>query len=71
MSNTVKVTSITLHKTALGDQMAITYSKIGDGGNVISQNKRAETVVVDLSVADSVSALYDFAQKFVEEKEEQ
>lgn len=58
----LKVTSITLHKTALGDQMAITYSEIGEDGSVISQNKRAETVVVDSEALKAVNALYDFAQ---------
>ena len=62
-----KVTSIVLHKTALGDQMAITYSKIGEDGSVIAQNKRAETVIVDSDVLKAVNSLFDFAQSKIEE----
>ena len=59
-----KITAITLHTTALGEQMAITYSSIDDNGNVISQNKRAETVILD---ADSLSAV-DVLKKLADSK---
>lgn len=58
----LKVTSVALHKTALGDQASITYSEIGDDGTVIAQNKRAESVIVDSEVLKAVNKIYDFAQ---------
>lgn len=63
-----KVTSITLHKTSLGDQMAITYSEIGEDGTVIAQNKRAEAVVMDSRMESAVAELYDFAKNFIEDR---
>ena len=69
MANTnIKVTSITLHKTSLGDQMAITYAVIGENGNVISQNKRAETVVGP-KAEEIVKKLYDFSETYIKERE--
>lgn len=63
-----KVTSITLHKTNLGNQMAITYSEIGEDGTVIAQNKRAESVIMDSRMEDVVAELYDFAKNFIENR---
>ena len=58
-----KVTSITLHKTALGDQAAITYSVIGDDGAVTAQNKRAESgVIMDSGVLAAIETLYNFSE---------
>lgn len=66
MDNTIKITAITLHKTSLGDQMAITYALIGENGNVISQNKRAEAVIMDSQIEEAIKTLYNFALSHVE-----
>lgn len=57
-----KITTITLHTTALGEQMAITYSSIDENGNVISQNKRAETVVLDSDCLNAITILKQLAE---------
>lgn len=64
-----KVAAITLHNRGIGEQMAITYAVIGDGGNVVSQNKRAEIVVSDAEVSDAVTKLYEYAQTVIDGKE--
>lgn len=55
-----KITSMTIHQTANGQQVAFTYSLIDDGGNIVTQNKRSEVVILDQEVLDAVDALYNF-----------
>ena len=62
-----KITNLTLHTTAIGEQMAITYSVIDDNGNIISQNKRAEAVVLGKDALDAIEILKQFAYKRLEE----
>ena len=51
---------MTIHQTANGQQVAFTYSLIDDGGNIVTQNKRSEVVILDQEVLDAVDALYNF-----------
>ena len=55
-----KITSMTIHQTANGQQVAFTYSLIDDNGNIISQNKRSEVVILERKVLDAVDVLYNF-----------
>ena len=58
-----KVTSMTVHQTANGEQLAFTYSLIDDGGNIITQNKRAEVVVLEEDVLAAVEILREFTNR--------
>ena len=62
-----RITAITLHTTALGEQMAITYSSIDENGNVVSQNKRAETVILNDDCLNAVAVLKQLAESKVSE----
>ena len=55
-----RITSMTVHQTANGEQVAFTYSLIDDDGNIITQNKRSEVVILDQNVLDAVDVLYTF-----------
>ena len=55
-----KITSMTVHQTANGQQVAFTYSLIDDIGNIVTQNKRSEVVILDKEVLDAVDILYNF-----------
>ena len=55
-----KITSMTVHQTANGEQVAFTYSIIDDDGNILTQNKRSEVVILDQNVLDAVDVLYTF-----------
>ena len=62
-----KITSMTLHTTPLGERVAIAYSEIDDSGTVVSQNKRAESVILDDSVLKAVELIRAFASGKIEE----
>ena len=62
-----KITSMTVHKTANGEQVAFTYSEIDDAGKVLSQNKRAEVVVLDDEALSAIDVLYNFVASKIPE----
>lgn len=62
-----KITSMTVHKTANGEQVAFTYSEIDDDGKVLAQNKRAEIVVLDEEAANAIEVLYNFVKTKIPE----
>ena len=62
-----KITSMTVHKTANGEQVAFTYSEIDDDGKVLAQNKRAEIVVLDEEAASAIEVLYNFVKTKIPE----
>lgn len=62
-----KITSMTVHKTANGEQVAFTYSEIDDDGKVLAQNKRAEIVVLDEEAASAIEVLYHFVETKIPE----
>lgn len=66
---TKKVTSITLHKTGLGDQAAITYSLIDESGKIIYQNKRREILVVNEDILSCLDAIYNYALNQIDMEE--
>lgn len=55
-----RITSMTVHQTANGEQVAFTYSIIDDDGNIVTQNKRSEVVILDQDVLNAVDVLYKF-----------
>lgn len=62
-----KITSMTVHKTANGEQVAFSYSEIDDDGKVLAQNKRAEIVVLDEEAASAIEVLYNFVASKIPE----
>ena len=62
-----KITSMTVHKTANGEQVAFSYSEIDDDGKVLAQNKRAEIVVLDEEAASAIEVLYHFVETKIPE----
>lgn len=62
-----KITSMTVHKTANGEQVAFSYSEIDDAGKVLSQNKRAEVVVLDDEALSAIDVLYNFVASKIPE----
>lgn len=61
-----KITSTTLLTTAEGKRISLTYSEIDDAGNIVSENKRVNKIVVDSSALGLVDALEQFAQTLIE-----
>lgn len=62
-----RITSMTIHQTANGEQVAFTYSLIDDNGNIVTQNKRSEVVILDKDVLDAVDVLYTFVNNKIPE----
>ena len=62
-----RITSMTVHQTANGEQVAFTYSLIDDNGSIIAQNKRSEVVILDQDVLDAVDVLYNFVNTKIPE----
>jgi len=64
------VTSITIFNDAVGTRMSVSYSEIDDiTGQVVSDNKRADRVIIDKDTKALVSDLTDFAQQFIDSLE--
>ena len=62
-----KITSMTIHQTANGQQVAFTYSLINENGNIVTQNKRSEIVVLDSDVLSAIDVLYNFVNAKIPE----
>lgn len=62
-----KITSMTVHQTANGQQVAFTYSLIDDNGNIVTQNKRSEVVILEQNILDAVDVLYNFVNTKIPE----
>lgn len=62
-----RITNLTLHTTAIGEQMAIMYSVIDNEGNIIAQNKRAEMVVLDNDGINAINKLKEIALNKINE----
>lgn len=61
------VTSIGLFNDAVGKRISITYSEIDDEtGQVISDNKRIDRVITDVTAKAHADALAEYAQTFVD-----
>lgn len=64
------VTSITTFNDAVGTRMSVSYSEVDDTtGQIISDNKRADRVVVGKDAIDLMAAVKDYAQSFVDSLE--
>ena len=64
------VTSITIFNDAVGTRMSVSYSEIDDiTGQVVSDNKRADRVIIDKDTKALVGDLTDFAQQFIDSLE--
>lgn len=64
-----KVTSVTLHTTAEGKRMSITYSEIDENGKIIESNKRIDRVVVYDGTLENIATIESSALKFVNAEE--
>lgn len=61
------VTSIGLFNDAVGKRMSVTYSEVDDQtGQIISDNKRIDRVVVDQTILSNIAAVTEYAQSFVD-----
>ena len=61
------VTSITTFNDAVGTRMSVTYSEIDDTtGQIISDNKRADRIVIDANVKATVAEMNEHAQAFID-----
>lgn len=61
------VTSITIFNDAVGTRMSVSYSEINDQtGQVESDNKRADRVIIDKDTKSLVTNLTEFAQQFID-----
>lgn len=62
------VTSIGLFNDAVGKRMSVTYSEIDETtGQIVSDNKRIDRVVVDKAILKEIEDVTDFAQQFIDE----
>lgn len=61
------VTSITTFNDAVGVRMSVSYSEIDETtGKIISDNKRADRIVLDSSAKATIQDLNDYAQDFID-----
>lgn len=61
------VTSITIFNDAVGTRMSVSYSEVNDQtGQVESDNKRADRVIIDKDTKSLVANLTEFAQQFID-----
>lgn len=61
------VTSITTFNDAVGVRMSVTYSEIDDTtGQIISDNKRADRIVIDADVKATIVEMNEHAQEFID-----
>lgn len=64
------VTSIGLFNDAIGKRMSVTYSEIDDQtGQIVSDNKRIDRVVVDKTILADIADVTEYAQQFVDAEE--
>lgn len=61
------VTSITTFNDAVGTRMSVTYSEIDEQtGRIISDNKRADRIVLDPAVKATIDEMVQHAQDFID-----
>lgn len=61
------VTSITTFNDAVGVRMSVSYSEIDETtGKIISDNKRADRIVLDSGAKATIQDLNDYAQDFID-----
>lgn len=63
------VTSIGLFNDAIGKRMSITYSEINEQGQIVSDNKRVDRVLLDTEILNHANALTVYAQTCVDSLE--
>lgn len=61
-----KVTSMTVLTTAEGKRLSLTFSEINDSGDIITENKRVNKVVINSNALEQISSLEDFAQSIID-----
>lgn len=47
-----KITSFTSHTTAEGERVSYTYSEIDDNGTLVTSNKRATCIILDVGIKE-------------------
>ena len=61
------VTSIGLFNDAVGKRISITYSEVNDQtGQIISDNRRIDRVVIDQTAIGHANAIAEYAQAFID-----
>lgn len=61
------VSSITTFNDAVGTRMSVTYSEIDEQtGRIISDNKRADRIVLDPAVKATIDEMVQHAQDFID-----
>lgn len=61
------VSSITTFNDAVGTRMSVTYSEIDEQtGRIISDNKRADRIVLDPAVRATIDEMVQHAQDFID-----
>lgn len=61
------VTSVTVWNDAVGKRMSISYSEIGENGDIISDNNRVDRVVTDNTTKGTIDNLMSYAQEVIGE----
>ena len=65
------VTSVTIFNDAVGKRLSVSYSEIDETtGKIITDNKRADRLIIDQSVIDVAEELKSYAQTFIDTLED-
>lgn len=61
------VTSVTVFNDAVGKRISISYSEVEEEtGKIISDNKRIDRVVTDVTVRGLIDDLNEYAQSYID-----
>ncbi|WP_294186334.1 hypothetical protein [uncultured Clostridium sp.] len=55
-----KITSFTSHTTAEGERVSYTYSEIDDNGTLVTSNKRATCIILDVGIKECINKINTF-----------
>ena len=55
-----KITSFTSHTTPEGERISYTYSEIDENGTVVTSNKRATCIVLDVEIQECINKINTF-----------
>lgn len=55
-----KITSFTSHTTSEGERISYTYSEIDENGTVVTSNKRATCIVLDVEIQECINKINTF-----------
>ena len=61
----IRITSITLFNDAVGKRLSATYSEIDEQGQILSDNKRIDRLVVDDEIVAKANEIAEYAQSLL------